>query len=71
MAPPKKIKTPEQKLADWELSRKKQYERSKKYYEKIKHTPEWKEKKHKYYLERKIKLQEQKDSPQEQLVESS
>ena len=70
MAPPKKIKTPEQKLADWELSRQKQYERSKKYYDKVKNTPEWKEKKHKYYLVRKSKLQ-QEDSPQEQQVESS
>ena len=64
MAPPKKIKTPEQKLADWELRREKQYERSKKYYNKVKGTPEWKEKKHIYYEKCKsIKLQQQQENP--------
>ncbi len=60
MSPPVKLQTDAQKLEAWNKARAKQYERSKKYYEKVKNTPEWKEKKHAYYLKRKqLKLQEQ------------
>ena len=62
MSPPKKNKTTEEILAQVEKEKQKQSERNKAYYNKVKDTPEWKARRHRYYEKSKLKAQQQKET---------